>query len=1220
MSDPQVIPETSIERLRNNPSLSAQFDQVYGVGAAASVLGDRYSDRERNDPIEDRDPNMPQHEHTIAGKIMDSTLGAVAYGAQEAVNETIDTIDWLDEKIFGLPGLRNVPRYVRPKEGGGFEMISQETLLERGQTVDIDQIEIALKDRPTTLVGQVVAGVSQFAIGFFATRRVTGIKGVLGAFVNGAIVDAAMFEPTDQNVTALLESVGVNTGAFGELMATDPDDPEWQNRLRNAGEGALAGAVVEMVFYAARARKLRASGRVDEAADAAASAARAEQTVQAELRAAAEAVVEDAEITLKQAEEIFGDLQFARNEDGTLRIVDPNATKVDPKTAGAKLEGLTEGSPRGEALGTRSRWLAPSEVEQVRLNTALAKTADPRTQFDTLSIKSINSARRWEDVMPTIQAIKAAVKRQWESTPGAGTETFMATAGKATKAAREMAVLLGEDVDAVIKRFEGGLGDKGDMAAELVARSMLIKSLLHRTDAMANAIAKGEFDPNRWPGYKNLAQLKLEYSRNVSIATALAKENDATRSSVARALNAMKLERRGSKELERILSQGGMEGSIDSMAKAHISLRQAEKADGKPGALLKTLQETASIARQTVDAVNFYRINALLSGPGTQEVNFVSNLINMIALPTQQIVGGALTLSPRMIKDGLRVMQGMVASSFDAIDASLAVWARNEEVLDPFQGKIDDAVLYEAMKNSKAGKVVGLPTRLLMSMDEFFKQSAYRGRIFADATAQAKELGLKGQAKVDHIKRYIADSFDDTGMATRDEALLMARRTTFTEPLEKGTFGAMIQHMAVKYPFARFIVPFVRTPLNIFSTALQHMPVAGLAARRLREDLAAGGYRRAQALGKQAIGFSLITMAIAEVSKGTITGSGPADPRIRNVWLKNNRPYSVRIDQPDGSVRWVSYARYEPMAQLFAIAADWAEIYNDKYNENQQRSSTNIAMALFMATMENSVNKTFTQGVYDFMKILSDPDVGSRERALNSMLASFRPNLMNQMNGDPIYREARTLTDAWRSRGSNYELVDPKRNVLGEVIYRPMPKVDPLSLAYRDVQDIDPVMEEITRLALINQTVAGNPNRTVNSPEGRVDLSEIKLEGNQSLYDAWVERTGTIEINGKTLRERLEETINSPRYLRAPDGYVGSTRGTKSSIVKGIISDYREAAKNDIPELVEILENSKRGEAQLLRKQAQENRQRQLLPTRTIQEEERRLLEAPRTLEDLINR
>lgn len=129
----------------------------------------------------------------------------------------------------------------------------------------------------------------------------------------------------------------------------------------------------------------------------------------------------------------------------------------------------------------------------------------------------------------------------------------------------------------------------------------------------------------------------------------------------------------------------------------------------------------------------------------------------------------------------------------------------------------------------------------------------------------------------------------------------------------------------------------------------------------------------------------------------------------------------------------------------------------------------------------------------------------------------------------------------------------------------------------------------------------------------RTDLSQVPYSETQSLYDRWVELTGTVKISGKTLREKLEETFESRSYKTAPDGFIGASSGTKGAIVRKVIQSYREKAKSELPELRELIVAERRGAANILREQRRFNRN--LFPL--ADQPERRVKR--RTFEDLLD-
>jgi len=748
------------------------------------------------------------------------------------------------------------------------------------------------------------------------------------------------------------------------------------------------------------------------------------------------------------------------------------------------------------------------------------------------------------------------------------------------------------------------LGEISQMAAEVRARSTLVLTVEQDLKEMAQAITTGVIDPKRFPHIKDMDHMRLAFNQRREIGTNVLAGQDALRSNIGRAMNAMKMAVEGDEMLQQMLRDPATFRDIDAVAKAIADPKNAD------ASALKTSKEALEKIHGYMDRINSFRINALLSGPGTQEVNIVSNALNSFAVPFGQGLGAVATGDRKMVKHALRQFQGSFTGWADAVKTAGQAGWWDDAVLDPFNGKIEDDNLRGMITgNNAVDKTLSLPSRALMTMDEFFKQSSYRGRIFADAHMEATEQGLKGTERAEFIQNALKDAYDEKGAATNGEALLQAQRTTFTEALEPGSFGAAIQTHAVKHPTMRFVVPFVRTPINILSQTLQHMPGIGFASKRLRDDFAAGGVRAAQAKGRQALGTALVGLGLTAAATGNITGAGPSNPAVRRAWLKNNQPYSFRIENEDGTVEWMSYARLEPLSNILSIFADVVEIKNDEYNE---ADTTGMAQAVLISVMNNSVNKTFTQGIYDAMAIAVGRN-HERKSAVNNLIASFVPNVLNQTNGDDTLRETRTLIDALLAKTHLYNQVDPKRNVLGEPVMRSLPKYDPLGLTEADVRETDTVMAELTRVGVLNQTTIGNPSRRVTGPN-RIDISTVPYSENQSVYDRWVELTGTVEIGGKTLREELEEVMASNSYQRTPDGYIGSSSGTKGTIIQRVVSRYRDKAKSELPELQEIIRSERRGGATLLRGQAQANRT-QLFPTTTTADP---VAPRRRTFEDLL--
>jgi hypothetical protein len=543
------------------------------------------------------------------------------------------------------------------------------------------------------------------------------------------------------------------------------------------------------------------------------------------------------------------------------------------------------------------------------------------------------------------------------------------------------------------------------------------------------------------------------------------------------------------------------------------------------------------------------------------------------------------------VKHGVRTLAYQLSSSLEAMKMATTTFKEDTSILDVLSTKFDMNTDIGKGSKSLPMKIVSLPSRFLLSMDEFFKQATYRGRVMADAAMEADNVGLKGAKRAEFIQDYVAKSFGSNGEAIRAGALLQSQRASFTEALEAGSMGQKFQSLGrgegVGAAMFRFILPFVRTPINILSQSFQNMPVLQFASKRFRDDLAsADPLLRAQAKGKIMTGVAITSVGYFLAGRGDFTGSGPTDFRIRAEWLKNNQPYSIKINNDDGSFYWFSYQRFEPLANVLSIFADVNEIVRDPYNE-RETSKMHITAALTLAIAENTVNKTFTKGLADTFGMMTGDPIKS-EKAFLNMVGSFVPNILNQTNGDEAFREVRSVTDTLLSRTGLYEDVDPKRNVIGEIIMRPTNKMDPLGLSnIGNYREEDAVLAELSRVSMRDGSAFSQLSNTIFIGGKNENLKDIPYkDGPQSIFDKLLEQTESTQIDGMTVREKLAEVMATEGYKKAIDGTSGlGSKGTKGQIIGKVIKAYRDKAKSEIPEYAELLRRSQESKVEVIKSQ-----------------------------------
>lgn len=1136
-----VIPQADITYLKENSDNQAAimaFDKMHGAGQAQAILTPTQQTQAEERPSYGAD-----------------ILQGIAAGAEDIVTGTAKFGDWVGDSLFGVQ-----PRVVWG-DGQGLRIISGEEFLklqEQGMTnpEGFDYISDA-----ETMVGGFAQGVTTFAVPYFGMFGKVAKSGkVFQGIMAGAVIDGTIINPDDPNLTATLEALGADTGIVGELLATDPDDPEWMNRAKNMAEGGVLGLALESVFYGLKAAKAKKAGNLEEAQEYLDQAKTVSQSIDQEIDSVAQAATKDAETTLEMTKRIFPEEEV----DGQMTL---------------DLEGTVPQSKEAIEKAVKVPYRLTSEqIENIRMMTKIGDL-DPQdaAQAVKLSFRSVDTMNDYDDVLSQMSAVKHVMEKEFLELRGGDVQRWSTVKAQTTRRVRHMADMLGKDPEAFLEEMTGGFKDVPyhKLAAEVAAKDRMLLAMELEIKELGQMIDSGKVTGN----YQSMEEVIMAFNARREVAANVLMSVDAARANVGRALNAMKMSRTADKKLREMIKNAASNSDAKAVAKAVVNSDQP----------LKTSLRLGKSLQKTMDMVNHFRINALLSGIGTQQVNLIGTAVNSVMIPMQQILGG-------QVKHGVRTLAYQLSSSLEALQMAGKAFMDDTSILDVLSTKFDMTDDIAKGRKGLGMKVISSPSRFLLAMDEFFKQATYRGRVSADAAMEADNAGLKGAERAEFMRKYILDSFGKNGEAIRADALLQSQRSSFTESLEAGSLGQKFQSLGrgegVGSAMFRFVVPFVRTPINILSQSFQNMPVLQFVSKRFRDDLYSGDpIRAAQARGKIYTGFALLGLGHFLAGRGDFTGSGPTDPRIRAEWLKNNQPYSIKISRDDGSFYWMSYQRLEPLANVLSIFADANEIIRDPYNE-RETSKQNVIAALALAIAENTVNKTFTKGLADTFALMMGDPIKS-ERALYSIAGSFVPNILNQTNGDEAFREVRSTLDALQSRTGLYEGVDPKRNVLGEIIERPTPKYDPMGLSnIGNYRENDMVLGELSRVSMMDRSAFSQFGSSIFMNGKNENLKDMPYQGGpQSIYDKVLEQTSTTTIDGLTLREKLAEVITSDDYKRAIDGAQGlGSKGTKGQIISKVIKAYRDKAKYEIPEYMEILKQSEESKIETIKSQLIEQR------------------------------
>ncbi|MDB2505794.1 hypothetical protein N9X04_00210 [bacterium] len=687
-----------------------------------------------------------------------------------------------------------------------------------------------------------------------------------------------------------------------------------------------------------------------------------------------------------------------------------------------------------------------------------------------------------------------------------------------------------------------------------------------------------------------------------------------------------------------------------------------------PVGSLERLFKTAKKAqgKSMLDMPIEYWMNAILSGPKTQVVNAMGNSITQVMTSIETVLGGVASGNMDVVK---AVFAAWADGKMYSEAASFAkkAFKQSDNVLDPnaraFSDRPDVAISGQRVSEAMPGKalseqtekgidwfannIIRIPSRLLMTTDEFFKQLAYRRAARLKAAMSGLQQGIREpQALADHINKtlegviteggrmgseeglareayeifksksefkpaideldalenkkrrtnlteadskrlttlkikvgkdrnkfvldYVQKNFDDTKSALIQYAQDEARYLTFTKELEPG-LGKGLQNITNNIPAARLILPFVRTPTNILTFALErtplNIPLTKESWERFKIELGnPDPIIKAQARGKLVtaalVGYTL--MEAVQNGNGSITGGGPSDERQKKALQAAGwQPYSIKIGD-----EYFSYQRLDPIATPLGIIADIVETgvtESKDFNESELEHAT---QAFLLALTRNVTNKSYLAGIQTFTDALSDPD-RFVPRFGRNFVSSFVPNLISQMadSDTQAMKESRSVMDSVKKKLGDRNGLDSKRNVLGEEIMMEAMFDSPLQffnpIAFSTKKD-DPVLQE---MASLNHAFRLPPPNL----GGQIDMLAYKSDAGQSAYDRWQELLKSTKIGGQTLRQKLSRLIKSRDYKQLSPESEPGLESPRITQINSILTKYRKEARKrmmrEFPEL-----------------------------------------------------
>ena len=1126
-------------------------------------------------PRIDPNPQQDTDDFTIKGEVGQAVWGATV----DAVNETYIFFNDAARYILPLDTLYHAARTGSMAEGKALADAQAEHFNDETRRL----ADIVAPDNKT-LAGSLGRGILQFLIpygGWLKVARAAGAGRVPAALRAGAVTDASVFNPDDPNLSNLVQTTDeelFNPDAEGfqkllqklpdlsnpvnEFLATNPNDADAANRLRNSLEGLGLGYIMEgFIQVVRRMRGARAT----------------KATKDARIEVEAEDSAPLREIEVKPKEKVDG--PDPRTDESTRRSKD---TGSEPRAADS--DGVGDSTRPQEA----PRALRETVRDALRLNPAKRKALQEALLNDdysqALDLIDFNSNTIDWDSMDDGDNIRQLINTFSEMLAenidevGGGVQSLKQT--------QRVARMVGASADETHRMFTEVTGD-GGLAARMLAAEELMLASAKRVQELT-AIAKESLSPHD----------AMNMRRAIEMHAAIQSEIKGAKKEVARALHAMRTMKKAQAEIkdigdiEEILRITGS-GTPDEISALIKAIETAKNLDD-----LNVIVRS-SAGKRLSDAVSTLIVNGLLSMPKTQVLNLASNMSQVFLLSADRYIAGTFKYATGGDSAMLREANIDAAYKFSALsDAWLLAKKAFKEgvpVTDPLQ-RIEvstrqgfNAQAFGASERgwiggtlNWMGRKIEIPGRFLLAGDEFFKTITVRGETAAlayrKAVNAADEAKLTGDARGAFVKKHFADEVANPSVDTQAAALHQARYATFQErPQTK--IGSGIERGLNANAFVKLVIaPFFRTPMNILRQGLVDRTPLGIISRDLREAILRGSpEQRAIALARMTTGTAAIALGYQLVGMG-----GPD----KNFEITGRRAFgsSEREDgSPDYGVRifdtWYQYNRFDPIGTWLGMAADIHEYMKHQYDPDDPMSGSwgeEFARAWFSAAVKNSISKAWFTSVEDIERLVAAIQEGNPERVKESLnkfaanqtfkLVPFSSLVRGSANTiDRITTgedaELKEVWGFWSSMQKNIPLwnrdLPPKRDYLGRIVRREDSELflfNPFTVSPASNDPLERLLSELSfNITKLPKSLEG----------GKVPLSEEQYSEYKWLIgqEPW--------FGGKNLEQTLQGFID--------DGTIDSlpTDALRIEFVKGWWSGAKKLAERRLYEEDEDLRTRK---------------------------------------------
>jgi hypothetical protein len=768
------------------------------------------------------------------------------------------------------------------------------------------------------------------------------------------------------------------------------------------------------------------------------------------------------------------------------------------------------------ALQERIKAAIDADLRPDMLREAL--NADPLTNVPKLNGERLTDPVKYEYITDsaTAKGVLHGVTELYQNEIQAQTRGVVPNKQTATEALQAIA---GGKVS------ERVIGEAGN-AAEIYARAHLLKGATnHAMQELAKIkdLTPAELTP----------QAKLTALAAIERVGMLKAELEGVGAEAGRALQILRSIKYDSTllgEANTLLAAAERKGSLQDVARMMSQM--------KDPAQMAEFASQYSKATTTEKVIEAWKAG-ILSGPLTHLANIMGNTTKwMIDLP-ENTLAATITAGKRAAKgDPLtmaqykaRALSSVIGLQLGTADAlKVAGEALRSDTLS-----LDKGDIYRPAIEGVKGEIIRTPFRLLQAQDALFRIPAERAKAYELAVDRVVKEGLhpdtmEAKAKITEYLNNPATGLSATaGQKVLDTIAQVGAEAVFSQRV--GPRLEMVQQ-AMAGHWSQFVIPFVRTPANLVSWAVQHTPGLNLLSGRWRADFAAGGEAQARAIARVTIGTGIAMTAFAMAEDGILTGGGLYDKEQGGTKRAAGwQPYSIQIDG-----KYYSYQRIEPVAKVMGIAGDLIDMIKASDDNVDAKKMTAMLVLMFGNA---TISTTYLSGLASAVNAMVDP-VRYGDQFMEGYATSLVPKIIGQTTtlADPYKREVDGVMDAIQSQLPYFrEKLMPKRDAWGE------PSANNKWFAVMPVATSEVSKNKVkTEAVRLELAIAPVPKDI--TEKGPLKAKDKRIELTAEQRDVFA------QVSGKNAMEILAPIVNAPDWERTPDF-------AKEAIYKRVIEGTR---------------------------------------------------------------